>query len=331
LTRSSSRAGERPQRPNPDGASKSGGPTMPHEARAPIFILGSPRSFTSLLCAMIGQNPDAYGVPELNLFIAETMDDFIADCGGYKQIQLHGLLRTVAQLCAGEQSLISVEMARRWLGRRLKRTTAAVYRELCDKVAPLRIVDKSPAYSHKRGTLDTIYATFPDALFIHLLRNPRTQGVSMMEVAHGLMAVLANSIDYGTTPPTIDPQIGWVEVQRTILDFLQTVPPRQWMRLRGEDALQRPEETLVEIARWAGLADDDLAIEEMMHPERSPYASLGPLGANLGNDINFLRSPSYRPGAVLNSALHGPLPWRPDGASLREEVVELARSLGYGP
>jgi Sulfotransferase family len=280
---------------------------------------------------MIGQNPDAYGVPELNLFTAETMDDFVAECGGYKQIQLHGLLRTVAQLCAGEQSLNSVEMARRWLARRLKRTTSDVYRELCDMVAPLRIVDKSPPYSHKRSTLDTIYATFPQARFIHLVRNPRAQGESMMEVANGLMAVLVNSIDYGTTPPTIDPQISWVEVQRTILDFLQTVPPRQSMRLRGEDALQHPEEKLAEIARWAGLADDNLAVEAMMHPERSPYASLGPFGAHLGNDINFLRSPAYRPGAVRNPALHGPLPWRPDGASLREEAVELARSFGYEP
>ena len=280
---------------------------------------------------MIGQNPDAYGVPELNLFTAETMGDFVAECGGYKQIQLHGLLRTVAQLHAGEQSLNSVEMARRWLARRLKRTTSEVYSELCDRVAPLRIVDKSPPYSHKRDTLDTIYVTFPDARFIHLVRNPRTQGESVMEVANGLMAVLVNSIDYATTPPTIDPQISWAEVQRTILDFLQTVPPPQSMLLRGEDALQHPKETLAEIARWAGLADDDLAVEAMMHPERSPYASLGPFGAPLGNDINFLRSPSYRPGGVHNPPLHGPLPWRSDGASLREEAVELARSFGYEP
>ncbi len=81
---------------------------------------------------MIGQNPDAYGVPELNLFISKTMEDFVLECSGMKQIQLHGLLRTVGQLYAGEQSLHSIEMARRWIARRLTRTTADVYKELCE-------------------------------------------------------------------------------------------------------------------------------------------------------------------------------------------------------
>ena len=280
---------------------------------------------------MLGQNPDAYGVPELNLFIADTVEDLLLECSGLKQIQLHGLLRTVAQLYAGEQSLHSVEMARRWVARRLTRDTADVYKELCAKVAPLRIIDKSPAYSIKRSTLDRIYATFPDACFLHLLRNPRTQGESMMDVGKGLMAVLANSIDYRTDPPTVDPQISWFEMQITILGFLDTLPAAQVMRLRGEDALNDPARVLPEIARWAGLAADRKAVETMMHPEASPFARLGPFGAHLGNDINFLRSPAYRPGRVRNPPLHGPLSWRPDGAGFREEVIELAAALGYEP
>lgn len=306
-------------------------PTLPSPAPAPLFILGSPRSFTSLLCAMLGQNPCAYGVPELNLFIADTVEALILECAGLKQIQLHGLLRTVAQLYAGEQSLPAIDMARRWIARRLAWSTADIYRELCRKAAPLRIVDKSPAYSGKRSMLDTIYATFPDARFLHLIRNPRTQGESMMDVGSGLMAILVNSIDYGTDPPTVDPQISWFDMQRTILGFLDTVPEKQVMRLRGEDALKDPRQTLPEIARWAGLADDAAATEAMMHPEESPFAHLGPFGAHLGNDINFLRSPAYRPGGVRNPPLRGPLPWRPDGAGLREDVIDLAEALGYEP
>lgn len=280
---------------------------------------------------MLGQNPDAYGVPELNLFIADKVEDLLLECSGLKQIQLHGLLRTVAQLYAGEQSLHSVEMARRWIGRRLTRDTADVYKELCEKIAPLRIIDKSPAYSVKRSTLDRIRATFPDARFLHLIRNPRTQGESMMDVANGLMAVLANSIDYLTNPPTIDPQISWFEMQMTILGFLETLPAQQVMRLRGEDALKDPARTLPEIARWAGLAHDRKAVAAMMHPEHSPFAGLGPFGAHLGNDINFLRSPAYRSGEVRNPPLRGPLSWRADGAGFRSEVIELAEVLGYEP
>ena len=278
---------------------------------------------------MLGQNPLAYGLPELNLFITEKMEDFILECSGYKQIQLHGLLRTVAHLYSGEQTIPSIEMARRWIGRRLTWTTSDVAKELCEKVAPLRIVDKSPAHSAKLSALHNIYTTFPDARFLHLVRNPRTQGESMMATANGLMAVLANSIDYDTDPPTIDPQISWLEMQITIVDFLDRVPAHQVMRVRGEDVLKDPERGLRSIARWAGLADDDAAIEAMMHPEGSPFAGLGPFGANLGNDINFLRSPAFHRGEVRDPRLRGPLPWRSDGAGFRDDVIELAELLGY--
>ena len=53
----------------------------------PLFILGSPRSFTSLVCAMLGQNPDAYGVPELNLFIEDNLKALIEKLSGYRQLQ----------------------------------------------------------------------------------------------------------------------------------------------------------------------------------------------------------------------------------------------------
>ena len=73
--------------------------------KPPLFILGSPRSFTSLICAVLGQNPDAYGVPELNLFITDDIKTLIEELSGYRQIQLHGLLRTVSHLYSGEQNL----------------------------------------------------------------------------------------------------------------------------------------------------------------------------------------------------------------------------------
>src|SRR5215475_14600268 len=81
----------------------------------PVFILGSPRSFTSLVCGMLGQHPQAYGMPELNLFISDTLKGLLEELTGYRQIQIHGLLRAVSQLYSGEQTLNSVDMARRWL------------------------------------------------------------------------------------------------------------------------------------------------------------------------------------------------------------------------
>jgi hypothetical protein len=297
--------------------------------KSPLIILGSPRSFTSLICAVLGQNPDAYGVPELNLFITDDIKTLIEELSGYRQIQLHGLLRTVSHLYSGEQNLKSLEMARRWILTRLDRGTDEIYRELCEKVAPLRIVDKSPVYSLKPEYLERINKAFPDAYYLHLVRHPRTQGESIMKVAKGLMAILANSIDYSTETPTVDPQISWYNMQKNILDFMQKIPGDRQMRMQGEIVLNQRKDSLRKICQWIGMAYDASAIEDMLHPEQSPFACLGPVGAHLGNDINFLRSPELRDGQISYSQLEGPLPWRSDGKGFSQEVMEMAWDLGY--
>ncbi len=296
---------------------------------SPVIILGSPRSFTSLICAMLGQHPQVYGVPELNLFIAETLKELIEELGGYRQIQIHGLVRTVSHLYAGEQTLLGVDMARRWMLTRLERTTAEIYYELCDKVFPLRIVDKSPVYSLKQEYLQRIKKAFPEAFYIHLVRHPLTQGESIMNVATGLMAILSNSIDYEVEPPVVDPQIGWYETQTNIMEFLKDIPDNHKLQLRGEDILNDKINYLKKICQWLGLFDDDSAIDAMLHPEDSPYACLGPVGAHLGNDINFLRSPELRNGNVKPGTLDKPLPWREDGKGFMEKVLDLARKFNY--
>jgi hypothetical protein len=278
---------------------------------------------------MVGQHPQCYGMPELNLFLEGTLEELVESMGGYKQIQLHGLLRAVAQIYVGEQTIVSLDAARRWLIRRYKHTTARVYQELCARTAPLIVVDKSPAYALHKESLDRIAKAFPDARYIHLLRHPRSQGDSIMKIAKGAMAVLGNSIDYDTDPPTIDPQIVWCRLQENILGFLEGVPIARQLRLRGEDLLNDPLNGLRGLCRWLEIAEDDVALAAMLHPEDSPYACLGPLGAHLGNDINFLRSPAYRPGTIPMPSLDGPLPWRTDGRAFNERTLRLAHSLGY--
>ena len=78
-----------------------------------------------------------------------------------------------------------------------------------------------------------------------------------------------------------------------------------------------------------GLRDDAQAIDDMMHPERSPFACFGPLDAMFGNDPNFLSGPTFRPHVVKVPPLNKPVPWRDDGKGLYPQVIELARELGY--
>jgi hypothetical protein len=278
---------------------------------------------------MLGQHPQAYGAPELNLFAADTLGELSGHMNGLRQFQMHGLLRTLAQLLAGEQTLASMEMANRWLLTNFDRTTGDVYRELCDRVAPRQIVDKSPVYGTKPEILTRIYRAFPDAYYLHLVRHPRTQGNSMMNIADGMMTMLSNSIDHSTDPPTVDPQYLWLRMQRNILNFLKQVPEGQKMCMRGEDVLGNPRLSFETIGQWLNWDWNEAAFEAMLQPQNSPYACLGPYGAPLGNDPNFLKSPIFKQRSIPSSTLEGDLPWRKDGKGFIADVVEMAQRLGY--
>jgi len=294
----------------------------------PVFVLASPRSFTTIVSGMLGQHPQVYGAPELNILMTPTLGQLIR---GTKvvEFQVHGLIRTIAQLYAGEQTMASVEMARRWIKKRYSWTSEQLYHELAAKVAPLRIIDKSPKYATSPQALKRIRQVFPNAHYLYLIRHPRTQGVSMMKLANGALAGINRSLDYSTDPPTVDPQLLWYKTQRTVLDFLSTVPAHQQMRVRGEELLSDPQPELEKICHWLDLQWDDSVFTAMTRPQDSIYARFGPYGAHLGNDPNFLRSPAFRYQKIAPSKLGGPLPWRPDGMGFLVEIMELARELGY--
>ncbi|MCP5195230.1 MAG: sulfotransferase [Gammaproteobacteria bacterium] len=304
---------------------------------APLFLLAPSRSFTSLICAILGQHPMLYGLPELNLFMAQTMEDFWqgTDSDGsrksiYWPMMRHGLLRTVAQLYSGEQTIDSVAMAYRWIKTRSEKTTLEVYRELAAKIQPLRLVEKSPGYIRRWVYLQRLQEAFPHARFIHLVRHPRGQGESILKLRVGkLMLLLLNSIDYSSATPVLDPQIFWRDSNQRIMKFLDGIPPERWLRIRGEDFITDMDAMLAQICAWLGLPCTAQDLQAMKHPEYSPFSGVGPITARLGNDINFLLDSQIRPARVHRYRLDEPLPWRPDGKPFSAPVIQLGRQFGY--
>lgn len=294
----------------------------------PIFVLAPPRSFTSVFCGILGQHPELFGSPELNLFRARTMKRFL------RMVRLHmGLHRFVAQVYAGEQTIETVEMARHWVMARQDRTTGAVHRELCAKIAPLALVQKSPRYMRRFAYLEYLLETFPNARYIHLLRHPRAVGESFLKMDDPAYRMLAcascGAVDASGPVPVADPQILWHDYHLRILRLQKLVSPAQWLQVRGEDFLADLDRHLVQLCEWLGISAVPDAIAAMKRPEESPFACFGPPNALMGNDPNFLRSPQLRPYEPREQSLRGPLPWRADGAPFHRRVVELAHSLGY--
>jgi hypothetical protein len=294
----------------------------------PIFLLAPPRSFTSLVCGILGQHPQLFGSPELNLFRARTMRKFNT------MHRLHmGMHRFVAQIYAGEQTVESVEMAKAWMMVRRDRTTAEVHQELCARIAPRALVQKSPRYMRRLTYMMDMLEAFPKARFVHLLRHPRGMSESYLKLNDLPLQLLAcaecGAVDRTGPKPVADPQILWHDYNLRILRFEEMVHPDRWLRVNGEDFFSDLDNQLSRLCEWLGVSTDPDAIEAMKHPEDSPFACFGPVNALVGNDPNFLRSPHLRPYKRRPESLEGPLSWRDDGKSFHPRVIEMARSFGY--
>jgi hypothetical protein len=300
---------------------------------APLFLLAPPRSFTSVINAMIGQHPQAFGLPELNLFFSDkiielwypNLKDFYFD-----EKLRHGLLRAVAEIYTGEQTDESIEFAEHWCGLRENNFTGDVFNELKDKLHPLIPVDKSPGYTIEIERMERIFKACPDARFIHLTRHPVKQCESTMELNNAMFPRFVNTIEYQEGRAIIEPQLAWHDLNINILNFLEkNVPKDQYMHVRGEEILENPGDKLAEICRWLGIRDDSEAVEAMMHPEQSPFACFGPITALFGNDPKFLKGAKFRKGKIKTPTLDMPVKWRDDGKGLYPQVIELAKEFGY--
>lgn len=293
----------------------------------PLFILCPGRSFSSVVCSMLGQHPDLYGVPEVNLFLEDTLGGLVDLAQRRHKIHLlDGLVRVLAQLRFGSQTEEAGEQAWGWIDQHLDWSTNRVFHEIADLMAPRQCVDKSPAYAGQMRFLERMHATFPNAFYLHLSRHPRA-------TANSLHRVYAAKAAFGRTDRPVDNpravENHWLRTHGNIIEFAQRLPPGQYMRLQGEQLLNDPRTYLPQIVEWLGIRDDTEAMRAMLHPEDSPYAGFGPKCAPYGNNLGFLEDPRLRIGGLPEVSLHGPLEWADTEMEFAPPTFELAHQLGY--
>ena len=272
-----------------------------------MFILAPPCTFSWVVCAMLGQHPQTYALPELHLFTADTMAEWLERSATETFEMDHGLVRAVAELVYGEQTEATASRARGWLRRRAHFTTGLLLEAIVERIAPRVTVEKSPSTAHSPATLQRALDMFPSARFVHLVSHPRLYCDAVIEI-------LGDATTTNQLPPTHwlvqlagdrggepDPQVAWLEANRTIAAFLRRVPKEQQRLVRGEELLGGSSATLVRLAAWLGLRTDGDALDEMRHPERSPFARVGPSAAAFGSD-RFLRPGPARTRRVAAAA-----------------------------
>lgn len=319
----------------------------------PLIILSPPRSFSSVVSTIIGEHPQLYGFPELQLFKGgDTVEGILQR--SYKGNRIRyappGLLRVLAQEHDGVQTTRTILRAIAWLDQRRDWSIKALYDYLLDIVSPKIGVEKSPITASTRRSLERAYSLYPNAYFLHLVRHPVSARKSIIEFAQeNIIRQDGTDASKRSLQSSLDALFLWCDMHTNIINFTKTLPVGQTMRIKGEDLLSEPEVYLPQITQWMGLQTDGHALERMMHPENSPYACVGPENARGGNDPKFMRSPKMRRGRVKEPSLekffedNPALEWigsealeKMDAAAelfvsdnFRKDITKLAHVFGY--
>lgn len=294
----------------------------------PLFILCPPRSFSSIVCGIIGQHPQCYGLPELNLFLGEDLGELWNGVPAFMgSFGRDGMLRAIAQLHEGEQTADSIMRAQEWVIEHGNWPVRTVFDHIQELAGPKVLVEKSPSTVVKQEYIDRMLRNFPKANLIHLTRHPRGTAESVLSLRAGhqnLNRIVGNIAG-------LDPERIWRISHERVIAATESLPVGQCMRLKGEALLANLDVYLPQICEWLGLRQDPEAIEAMMHPEQSPYACPGPPGAARGNDPNFLENPHLDPArlaGIKEPCLAGELSWRA-GEVFDKTTIKFARQLGY--
>lgn len=291
--------------------------------REPLMILCPGRSFSSVICSVIGQHPDAFGLPEVNLFSHDTVGQLLDSDVPFVGIPgvSTGLRRALSELKYGVQTDESIIEVDKWLRTKRDWTGGQMFKELIELADGRMLVEKSPTNTRGRSA-QRILKTFPNAFYFHIARHPRATCRSQIK-AHSSRKEAKMMKEY-------DNQDYWRERHNLGLLVSRQVEPWQYMYLHGEWFFEDPELWLKQICEWVGLSTDKEAIAQMMKPEESPFAVEGPSSARYGNNRGFVENPNLRVGKIKEENLDDPLEWIESGeAYFAQETRLLAYTLGY--
>jgi hypothetical protein len=298
---------------------------MTADGPAPVLVLTAPRSCSTVVTAMLGAHPEVVALPETKLFRRPTVAAMLAEWPAAATITRQtfraGLVRAVAQVELGSQGDDALAGAVAWLEQRGEWSGARVLDHLRSRVAPRLLLEKSPETSARVLPLERIFEV-PDVRLIHLVRHPATTAESFVR-----MWEPPASWHVGPDQRLQFAAALWLQHHRRVERATASLPARRLVRVRAEDVVNRPAQTLPHLCAWLGIDAGAGSIAAMMRPDRWEFASNGSEAAPGGGDPHFLAAPELHPVAEPAS-VDLPASWRIDPWT-RLSVAQLARAYGY--
>lgn len=202
-----------------------------------IFIGGHPRSGTTLLGAMIGAHSDCICTPE-SQFKTRILRDASVKTKGVINLQAaFSLMNKDWRFRIWDLRINSVPYDEIISYKDLIKFIVKTYGLKAGRPNPRIWVDHTPS-NVKNATV--LLELFPDARFIHIVRDGRAVASSVMP------------LDWG--PNTIDKAAySWVKRLSQNLAVESILGPERIMRIKFEDLVQHPEDTMKEICSFLGI------------------------------------------------------------------------------
>jgi hypothetical protein len=223
----------------------------------------------------------------------------------------HGLLRAIAELRFGAQTVRNIAIVQAWLEENNEASSSELFGKFQEWAAPKTLVDGSRIYCIDSACLPCLQTAFPKARYLHLRRHPKSTLDSLQEVLPRL---------------NFNAERLWLKPYLEIMEFLEGVSPERQVRLRVEHLLAAPDLYLKQIAEWLKVSTDSQSIDAMKHPQHSPFACYGPANASFGIDRDFLENP------VLGANQTSPGQWEHQfvrDTDLADETKQYMSLFGY--
>ena len=267
------------------------------------FVLGVPRSGTTLLRLMLAGNSRLFSPPEMVIAPFATMAQR-HEALTHRFWEKGGLRRVFMELEG-----LDVEAAKARVDGLIDKTVPEVYGIVQALIGDRILVDKCPHLCGPPEALRRLDGWFPNARYIVILRNPASVIGSLKHV--NMAEQLASF--YG------QPEQVWHDGNRNLRDFVSTLPAERWTRFHYEDLVRDGEPVMRQICRTLEV-DFEPA---MLDPYEGDRMRAGPKGAWPTGDPNTGTRDRIEPELADR--------WLAsfDHRKVGPETRALARELGY--
>ena len=219
-----------------------------HTRSGPVFVIGHPRSGTNLTCRLLLDRLRVYVGTESQFFIRyhntlRSYGDLRDDRNLRRLLYSISSERFFARTHRTSGFVLDVERALRDMK---ERTYPAALRSIFGQVAAARGAtrwgDRTSAYV---AHLPVLLHLFPDAQFIHVMRDGRDAAVSQFKVGFG-----PNNV--------YEAAVGWRKSVNAIWTFAAHLSREQFFELHYERLLQDPVQAMTDVGRILGVAEPEM-------------------------------------------------------------------------